>query len=111
MVLQGRRVLPDRGADGSWPAAEVTEVARRRQIRPRQVFAWRREMRVGAPARLDFAPIVPALTPPTPEPTAMVACSLPAIALKLAGAVPRTAPGIDAAMVTMLLREIRASAA
>jgi transposase len=92
------------------PGAVVAEVARRRQICPQQVFAWRREMRVGALARLDFVPIVPALTPPTPEPAATLARSSPAIELQVAGAMLRIVPGTDTQMLTMVLRAIRASA-
>ncbi len=92
------------------PGAVVAEVARRRQVCPQQVFAWRREMRVGATARLDFVPIVPAITSPTPEPAATVARSSPVIELQLAGAMLRIVPGTDAEMLTMVLRAIRASA-
>ncbi len=93
------------------PGAVVAEVARRRQVCPQQVFAWRREMRADAPARTDFVPIVPALAPPKPEPAATVARSSPAIELQLAGAMLRIVPGTDTQMLTMVLRAIRASAA
>ena len=93
------------------PGAVVAEVARRRQVCPQQVFAWRREMRMGAPARLDCMPIVPALAPPTPEPVATAACSSAAIELQLASTMLRVVPGTDAEMLTMVLRAFRASAA
>jgi transposase len=93
------------------PGAVVAEVARRRQVCPQQVFAWRREMRAGAAARLDFVPIVPATSMPLPEPTAAPAHSSPSIEIELAGAVLHVAPGTDADLLTTALRAILASAA
>jgi len=45
------------------PGAVVTEVARRRQISPQQLFDWRRQARIGVakaavPAVADFVPIL-----------------------------------------------------
>jgi transposase len=93
------------------PGAVVADVARRRQLCPQQVFTWRREMRVGAAARLDFVPIVPATSMHVPEPPAAPACSSPSIEVELAGAVLRIAPGTDGEVLTTVLRAIRASAA
>jgi transposase len=93
------------------PGAVVAEVARRRQVCPQQLFTWRREMRVGAVARLDFVPIVPAASIPLAEPTAVPARSSPSVEIELAGAVLRAAPGTDADLLTTVLRAIRASAA
>ena len=93
------------------PGAVVADVARRRQVCPQQVFTWRREMRVGAAARLDFVPIVPATSMHVPEPPAAPACSSPSIDVELAGAVLRVVPGTDADLLTTVLRAIRASAA
>lgn len=92
------------------PGAVVADVARRRQVCPQQVFTWRREMRVGAAARLDFVPIVPAMSRPLPELTAAPARCSPSIEIELAGAVLRVAPGTDADLLTTALRAIRASA-
>jgi transposase len=89
----------------------VADVARRWQVCPQQVFTWRREMRVGAAARLDFVPIVPATSMHVPEPPAAPACSSPSIAVELAGAVLRVVPGTGADLLTTVLRAIRASAA
>lgn len=92
------------------PGAVVAEVARRRQICPQQIFTWRREMRAGAAARLDFVPIVPATSMPLVEQAAMPASSSPSIEVELAGAVLRVAPGADGDLLPMVLRAIRASA-
>lgn len=93
------------------PDAVVSEVARRWQLSPQQVFTWRREMRAGAGAPLDFVPVVIETTGPKPEPATTPARGTPAIEVKLAGAVLRIAAGTDEALLTMLLRAIRTSAA
>ena len=82
--------------------AVVAVVARRWQVCPQQVFAWRREMRRAPVAAPDFVPIVAA----APGAEAM---PLPPIEIELAGAVLRIAPGTEAAMLTKLLRAVRAS--
>jgi transposase len=93
------------------PGAVVAEVARRWQICPQQVFTWRREMRVGIGAPLDFVPVVVETTASKAEATVTPARGTPAIEVKLAGAMLRVAPGTDEAQLTMVLRSIRASAA
>ncbi len=93
------------------PGAVVANVARRRQVCPQQVFTWRREMRVDAAERLDFVPIVPAMSHPLPEPTSASARSAPSIEIDLAGAVLRVAPGTDGDLLTTVLRAVRASTA
>ena len=92
------------------PGAVVSEVARRWQICPQQVFAWRREMRAGVGAPLDFVPVVVETTP-KPEPAVTPARGSPAVEVKLYGAALRIATGTDEALLTMVLRAIRASAA
>jgi transposase len=98
--------------------AVVTEVARRWQICPQQVFGWRRERRLGTGAAsattpLDFVPIVPEAPPAAPEPspsTSPTPSPAPSIEVELAGAVLRVPPGTDAALLTAVLRAVRASA-
>ena len=100
------------------PGAVVTEVARRWQISPQQVFDWRRQARIGgakatAPAVADFVPILPEPPEAAPEPTASTVPARPTapIEVKLAGAVLRVAPGTDMDLLTSVLRAVRASAA
>ncbi len=93
------------------PGAVVSEVARRWQVCPQQVFGWRREMRRGATAPLDFVPIVPETPMPVPEPTGLPPPSSPSIEVELAGAVLRVAPGTDGGLLATVLRAVRASAA
>ncbi len=96
-------------AETAQAGAAVTEVARRWQVSPQQVFDWRRQARKAlasatAPAEPAFVPIV--AEAPTPSP----ARGTPTIEVKLAGAALRVAAGTDEALLTMVLRAIRASA-
>jgi|SRR6185312_5278678 len=113
------------------PGSSVSEVARRWQVCPQQVFTWRREARPGflaLPAegtdlvQASFVPIVPEMAGapapmgdakhavPKTERSGKVAAA-PSIEIKLAGAMVRVANGTDAALLTEALRAIRASAA
>ena len=73
-------------------------------------FTWRREMRAGIGAPLDFVPVVVETTVSKPEATVTPARGTPAIEVKLAGAVLRVAPGTDEAQLMIVLRAVRASA-
>jgi transposase len=105
--------------------ATVTAVARRWQLCPHQVWGWRREARAGdlalpsaapAPREPTFVAIVAepastsaaaAMTTPTSERRRTAA----SIEIKLAGAVARVACGTEGALLTAVLRAVRASAA
>jgi transposase len=94
------------------PDAVVTEVARRWQVCPQQVFGWRREMRRGrSGAAMDFVPIVaeaPAGASPAPPETSPSPVLLSEV--ELAGALLRIVPGTGPALLTTVLRALRASA-
>jgi transposase len=99
------------------PGAVVSEVARRWQVCPQQVFGWRREARADAAADCTaqgitvapgFVPIVSAATRPAPGPRMASAASV--IEVELAGAVVRVSGVGDGAELTAVLRAIRASA-
>jgi transposase len=103
-------------AETAEPGAKVTEVARRWQVSPQQVFDWRRAARkalVSATptAEPSFVPVVPEPPAPAPEATAATVRQPSSIEVKLAGAVLRIAPGTDEALLTTVLRAIRTSAA
>jgi transposase len=88
----------------------VSAVARRWQIAPQQLFTWRRGARAASPEAsrgeaLAFAPIVADL------PAAEVASSGARVEVVLAGAVVRVSPGVDPALLTVVLRAVRASGA
>jgi transposase len=99
------------------PGARVSEVARRWQVCPQQVFGWRREARQDMAAEAskpqvaqtrDFVPIVCEAKPPAA--LARRAAAAPVIEVKLAGAVVRVSGLSDGAELTAVLRAIRASA-
>ena len=107
-------------AESLAPGARPSEVARRWQICSQQVFAWRREARAGllalpaedgmaVPPGPDFVPIhaEPALPPVAPVAAPM---SPPVIEVEVAGAVVRVPSGMDAVLLTSVLRAVRASA-
>jgi len=97
------------------PGARVAEVARRWQLCPQQIFAWRREAREAkavtpvVSAASGFVPIVREDTPAAITRHAVPAP--PVIEVKLAGAVVRVVGGQDdGAQLTAVLRAVRASA-
>jgi transposase len=103
-------------AEPAEPGARVTEVARRWQVSPQQVFDWRREARkalasAAAAVEPSFVPVMPELPAIRPESASSPARPGASIEVKLAGAVLRIPPGTDAELLTAVLRAIRASAA
>ena len=112
--------------------ASISEVARRWQVCPQQVFTWRREARAGhlvlpseAAVRSGGSGFVPIVSEeraplpvtvgedavgPTSKCTARTA-SAAVIEIKLAGVVVRVGVGTDRALLTEVLRAVRASAA
>lgn len=86
------------------PGAVVSDVARRWQVCPQQVFGWRRAMRTGS--ALSFVPLVaePAVVAPEVGPA-------PSVELHVAGALLRIPPGTEVGLLTTVLRALRASAA
>jgi transposase len=97
------------------PGARVSDVARRWQVDPQQVYRWRhsegvtqrRTMHGGHVAEPAFVPIVTEAMPAGE--TAPVALASPVIEVRLAGAVVRVVSGLDDAQLTAVLRAVRAS--
>ncbi len=102
------------------PGVRVSDVARRWQLHPQQLFGWRHQARkAGNLAPLgDAAPMsesVPAFVPLVRERegssmTAGVVRSRPGIEIELAGAVVRVTPGVDSPLLTAVLRAVRGTA-
>jgi transposase len=97
-----------------WLAARVSEVARRWQICPQQVFGWRRQARVdvmGAPPE-PMLHASPAFVPMVTETagSAVSALTPTVIEIKMAGAVVRIVSGMDTTLLSEVLRAVRASA-
>ena len=98
------------------PGARVSEVARRWQLHPQQLFGWRRDARVeegtgyqaasgGMPP--SFAPIVESADVSVPP--ARLEAMRSSIEVELAGAVVRVAAGVDDDLLTAVLRAVRCS--
>ena len=95
----------------------MSEVARRWQVCPQQVFGWRREARQNmveasqsrAGQTSEFVPILSEVHPPATL-ARKAAATAPMIEVKLAGAVVRVSGRGDGAELTAVLRAIRASA-
>ena len=104
-------------AEALVPGARVSEVARRWQLCPQQVFGWRRAFRhdvtaesakTTSPVTTGFVPIISEAIAPVVVPHA---AAVPIIEVRLAGAVVRVVSGMDdGAQLTAVLRAIRASA-
>jgi transposase len=97
------------------PDARVSEVARRWQICPQQVFGWRRQTRIdqAVPSSQPeeggsaaFVPIVATGPAPVKAPTSATTA---VIEIKLAGAVVRVVSGSDVGLLSEVLRAVRAS--
>ena len=97
-------------AEASMPGVAVSEVARRWQVCAQQVFGWRREAQRGLAQSATFGE--PAFVPILGEagPTMGPSPAPATIEVKLAGAVVRVVPGTDGALLTSVLRAVRASA-
>ena len=127
-VSEKARIVAETLAAG----ASVSEVARRWQVCRQQVFTWRREARAGhlvlpsdAVVRSGESGLVPIVAEaPAPLPVTIgedavgptskcraKTASAPVIEIKLAGMVVRVAVGTDRALLTEVLRAVRASAA
>ena len=95
--------------------ARVSEVARRWQVCPQQVFGWRHAMRVEAPEPTSQAMVasepafVPIVTEVATPPAAPATLAAPVIEIGLAVAVVRVVSGMDIALLTAVLRAVRAS--
>ncbi|WP_419900891.1 IS66-like element accessory protein TnpA [Roseomonas sp. USHLN139] len=84
--------------------AVIAEVARRWQVCFQQVFTWRREMRHNAPP--SFVPLVAELNV-----TSRKSTPSPCIEIQVAGALVRVLPDTEPALLVIVLRALRTSAA
>jgi transposase len=79
-------------------------VARRHELRPQQLFAWRHQARQGRlalpAAALSFVPVVGATDAPPAAPVGM-------IEVALGGAVVRVPPEVDGKLLAKVLRAVK----
>ena len=90
------------------PGAVVSEVARRHEISPQHLFAWRKAARAGelalpaAAASALFVPVVMAARQPA------AALSAPSITVEAGGVVVRAECGVDVGWLAEVLRAVKA---
>jgi transposase len=95
-------------AESLAPGVVVSEVARRHDLRPQQLFAWRRQARQGRLAlpveELAFVPVVAAVEAPP-------ASARPAglIEIALGDVVVRVPPEVDGRLLAKVLRAVKAA--
>jgi transposase len=99
-------------AESFAPGAVVSEVARRHEISPQHLFAWRKAARAGlltlpSDAALEFVPVV-AEEPDVGALPAVASVSAP-VSIEIGGAIVRAAPGVDLAWLRDVLRVVKAA--
>jgi transposase len=99
-------------AESYEPCAVVSEVARRHDIAPQHLFAWRRAARAGhlvlpATGSPMFVPVVTAVDGPDAART--TAHRVGSIVIEIAGAAVRAAPGVDLGWLRDVLRAVKAA--
>ena len=98
-------------AESLAPGVVISEVARRHDLRPQQLFAWRHQARQGSlalpAAELSFVPVVGATDAP---PAATPAAPVGMIEVALGGAIVRVPPEVDAKLLSKVLRAVKSVA-
>ena len=90
--------------------SSVCDVARRHGLTPTQLFTWRRTARDQAAAVANQNPeFVPAMIEPSPKEEEAWVEAEPLIGFDLDGASVWICPGADAAMVTAIIRALKAT--
>jgi transposase len=98
------------------PGARVSDVARRWQLHPQQLFGWRHQARedvawqrqgLASCVERSFVPIVTEADPDIAA--AGTGSAAASMEIKLAGAVVRVMSGVDAELLTAVLRAVRCS--
>ncbi len=98
-------------AESYAPGAVVSEIARRHEISPQHLFAWRKAARNGqlALAADEAAVFVPVMMAPQKAEVAKRS-ALPSITIEMAGVVVRVECGVDVGWLAAVLRVMKALA-
>jgi transposase len=93
------------------PGATVSEVSRRHDIRPQQLFGWRREMRIADPEpRMSFVPaLVEAPEKPERGRPRSPRAGRGDIELEIDGVVVRVRRGAEAKTVAAVIKALKAT--
>ena len=99
-------------AESFAPGAVVSEVARRHDMAPQHLFAWRKAARAGrlvlpAEAPPMFVPVV-TVTDKVSSATA-ISSRAGSVVIEIAGAVVRAEPGVDVGWLRDVLRAVKAA--
>ena len=98
-------------AESLAPGVVISEVARRHDLRPQQLFAWRHQARQGRlalpAAELSFVPVVGATNAP---PAATSAAPAGLIEVALGGAIVRVPAEVDGKLLAKVLRAVKSVA-
>jgi transposase len=98
-------------AESLAPGVVISEVARRHDLRPQQLFAWRHQARQGRlalpAAELSFVPVIGETGAPPAEASAATAGL---IEVALGGALVRVPPEVDGRLLAKVLRAVKSLA-
>jgi len=95
-------------AESLAPDAVASEVARRHDVHPNQLYGWRREVRENAPARLaEFVPVTVAADAFATEPILRRPGEMSGIELRIGDAEMRIGPNVDPTAITAAIRALR----
>jgi len=99
-------------AESLVPGVVISAVARRHDLRPQQLFAWRHQARQGRLAlpaeELAFVPVVRTATEAPPDASSTPPAGI--IEVVLGGAVVRVPPDVDGRLLAKVLRAVQAVA-
>lgn len=98
-------------AESLAPGVVVSEVARRHDLRPQQLFAWRHQARQGRLAlpaeELSFVPVVRTAADAPPAETSATPATM--IEVALGDVVVRVPPAVDGRLLAKVLRAVKAA--
>jgi transposase len=100
-------------AEAFAPGAVTSSVARRHDVHPNQLYAWRRELREAVGQGWNspvFAPVVIAQGEPEPQPGRRPKEPCSTIEVEIAGAVVRVTRESDLDLLTAVARALKAAA-
>ncbi len=100
-------------AESFAPGAVVSEVARRHDLSPQHLFAWRKAARAGLlPLPSDAAPLFVPVVTEVRDQEALPATAMSgsaAVSIEIGGVIVRAGPGVDLAWLRDVLQVVKAA--